>query len=184
MPEGLFLAGLCANKSPPESFVSWAFTFLNLKGGPVSTTHLNWYLHGNGADFIENRNIEQWIARDSGLRAEVARHIRSNKMQKQPYYSSMDFESKLYDNMEYYYAFGRIEALFIDFDINVRYVTISFKDIYEWHPICEPYYTPKPGDRVRDDNSLHAAMVEMKEKGARDYWMIGEATRPMSDFGL
>jgi len=31
---------------------------------------------------------------------------------------------------------------------------------------------------------MHAALVELKDKGTADYWMLGEATLPMTLFGL
>ncbi len=118
------------------------------------------------------------------MRKEVADFVNRHKLDKQPYSSSIWFGQDMYGSTEYAYAFGTIDALYIEFDLNTRYVKIWFKDIYEWHPECEPYYVKKSGDKARPDNSLHAAMVEMKDKGARDYWMIGEATHPMSVFGL
>ena len=184
-PAGILLSGLCAAKSPPETFVEYAKQYLSVAGGPVSMMHLNWFLHGHGADFVEDDNIDRWINVDSKLRDRVADFVRRNMGGKQPFSSSIWFGQSDYGSTEYAYAFGTIDTLCIEFDMNTRYVKIFFKDIYEWHPVCEPFYgTPKTGDAVRGDNSLHAAMVEMKDKGARDYWMIGEAIRPMSVFGL
>ncbi len=86
--------------------------------------------------------------------------------------------------MEFRNTFGGIDKLFIEFDMGPQTVTLSFKDRYEWHPVCTPYYTKYVDDEVRNTNSLHAALVELKDRGAADFWMIGEATAPMSKFGL
>ena len=37
---------------------------------------------------------------------------------------------------------------------------------------------------VRDTNCVHAALVELKSQGAADFWMIGEATFPLTLFAF
>ncbi len=69
-----------------------------------------------------------------------------------------------------------------DADLGRDTIHVWFKDRYEWHPVYPGLYTKMHGDDddPRDTNCIHAAMVEMKDKGAADYWMKGEVTVPLS----
>ncbi len=65
-------------------------------------------------------------------------------------------------------------------------VRVWFQDRYEWHPFYPKLYDvqggtgefPHAGDGPRPTNSIHAAMLEMKDRkdgkpNAKDYWMKG-----------
>ena len=57
-------------------------------------------------------------------------------------------------------------------------VEIWFEDTYEWHPTYKLYTNPVCNDPLkgkRDTVFLHAAMVQMKTRGAADYTMRGRA---------
>ena len=88
------------------------------------------------------------------------------------------------DHSDFRYSFGTIDRIDCEVDWVLKTVKLWFMDIYEWHPVCPPYYSKFPDDVVRETNSLHAALVELKDSGAADYWMVGEATMSLSDFGL
>jgi hypothetical protein len=64
-----------------------------------------------------------------------------------------------------------------------------FEDTYEWHPTYSQYTVPFvcPNTNAekqvqRDTLFLHAAMVQMKRNGAKDFQMRGNATFPMEIF--
>jgi hypothetical protein len=71
----------------------------------------------------------------------------------------------------------------VDFEVNFAQdvLRVWFQDRYEWHPVY-PFYTFKPGDKVRQDNCLHAALVELKVSGGpTDFWMKGKAEVALAD---
>ena len=67
---------------------------------------------------------------------------------------------------------------------------------YEFHPYYPSLYAVIPddptvplpdqhtGDVWRETNCVHAAMVELKDEGAADFWMIGQATVPLRLFAF
>jgi peptidoglycan hydrolase-like protein with peptidoglycan-binding domain len=181
---GIALKGLCLASAEPQTFVDAAIK-LYLGFQPIAMKHLNWYLKdGRGADFIENDNIAKWVDADANLRAEVAHFVRVNRARSPKYKYYIYFDASRFSSMDFRNAFGTIDKLFIEFDMGPQTVTLSFKDRYEWHPVCQPYYKKEPDDDIRNTNSLHAALVELKVNGAADYWMLGEATLPMAKLGL
>jgi hypothetical protein len=81
---------------------------------------------------------------------------------------------------DFRFAFGSIDKVDFEVDLADHLVRVWFQDRYEWHPFYPTLYTPKLGDSARDDNCVHAAMVEMQDQGAGDYWMKGVAEVPLS----
>jgi hypothetical protein len=68
----------------------------------------------------------------------------------------------------------------LDYEVNRAAGTVHvwFQDRYEWHPVGFGYKR-FPDDVRRGTNCVHAAMVEMKASGAKDYWMVGDAVVPL-----
>jgi hypothetical protein len=83
-----------------------------------------------------------------------------------------------YTDQDFRFAFGAIDRLDFKVDFDTKTIKVWFQDRYEWHPVGTGYEL-KPGDVARDTNCVHAAAVELKKDGARDYWMKGEATLPL-----
>lgn len=177
---GAAMAALCAVHADPNTFVNAAIA-AEFNDKPVAKKHLDWYLRdGRGQDYKEDDNIANWVRSDWGLRKRLARFILDNAVRGPRYHGWLEFTPGMYANQDYYYAFGTIDRLDVQFDLIAKTVKIWFKDSYEWHPVCDGYYTKFPDDEVRVTNSLHAALVQLKDRGAADYWMLGEATFPMS----
>src|SRR5262245_59778349 len=59
-------------------------------------------------------------------------------------------------------------------------VEIWFEDTYEWHPPYTGYGCPEK--KPRGTHFGHAALVQMKTRGAQDFQMRGKATFPMKIF--
>lgn len=181
---GKALALLCAVHADPMTFVNAAIAG-EFRDKPVALRHLNWYLRdGRGQDFKEDQSIAQWVRVDWGLRKRLSTFVRENvNAGRTPrHHGWLLFENGMYakEAEDYLYAFGTIDRLDVEYDMAAKTVKIWFKDSYEWHPVCEGCYTKFADDEVRVTNSLHAALVQMKDRGAADYWMLGEATFPMS----
>jgi peptidoglycan hydrolase-like protein with peptidoglycan-binding domain len=180
---GWALAALIAVRAAPMTFINAAIAAeFNFK--PVALQHLNWYLRdGRGQELNEDFNIEKWVRSDWGIRKRIRRFMEDNKPKGPRHHGFIVWEHYQFANEDYKYAYGTIDRLDIELDWVLKTVKIWFKDSYEWHPVCDGYYQKFPDDVVRVNNSLHAALVQVKNQGAADYWMLGEATFPMSFFG-
>lgn len=151
---------------------------------PIALQHLNWYLSvGKGADFIEDKYIADWLTRDRGAQAAIARAMPSGVTTGQ-FVGSFKFEQKDYADdaagQDFCFAWGAIDILDFEVDFDAGTIHVWFQDRYEWHPYYPKLYPPEPGDLCRETNCLHAALVELKSAGADDFWMKGEATVPLS----
>jgi hypothetical protein len=181
---GKALFALCATGAEPITFVN-AAKMSEFRDKPIALRHLDWYLRdGRGQDFDEDEIIAGWVKADGGLRRKVVGIIARNTAFRTGFSDFFSFDQTEYESQDHRFAFGTLDRIDIDVDWTARTVKLWFKDSYEWHPVCPGFYHKHPDDVVRETNSLHAALVELKSQGAADFWMIGEATLPMSAFGL
>ena len=146
--------------------------YLSIGGSPIGKDHLDHFLNGSGKDFVEDGNLELMLRTDAGVQEKIRRNIPSGKSSgtfaghvniTQDDYSSGDFKN----------AFGEIDRLDFEVDFATDKMRAWFQDRYEWHPVY-PFYPRKSGDYERPTNCVHAAGVELKADGAKDYWMKGE----------
>jgi hypothetical protein len=167
--EALAVECACANASPQGVASIVQNTLMRVL--PLARRHLAHYLAGSGAPLTID--LEDVIRRDGKFRAKLAAHVRratkGNFKVNQSDYGVKDFQ----------FAFGAIDRL--DFEVSpaAGRVHVWFQDRYEWHPVGFGY-SSLPGDIRRPSNCVHAAMVELKSAGAKDYWMIGDAVVPLS----
>jgi hypothetical protein len=144
---------------------------------PLASKHLAWFFQGGGADFVEDANLELMLRTDSGVQAKITKKIPTGR-------SSGTFADHVtitqddYSDEDFQYSFGEIDRLDFEIDFNAGTLHAWFQDRYEWHPVY-PFYQNMPGDYERDTNCIHAAAVELKSSGAKDYWMKGETTIPL-----
>jgi hypothetical protein len=145
---------------------------------PIAFKHLRWYLaDGGGSDFDEDENIKILLEQDvqiqalfrkslAGGKGRVVGHRKITQSNYAPSLVGQDLR----------FAFGAIDRF--DFIADFKAGTFQgwFQDLYEWHPFYPGIYSVKAGDAARDDNCVHAALVELKSGTARDFWMKGEAT--------
>jgi hypothetical protein len=157
--------------------VDWAIR-MEFGDKPIGLAHLNYYLAGTGADYVENANIEKWISTDWKIQKKLVDAFPA--MPSGVFKSSFKVEQMDYANQDYRYAFGAIDILDFEVDFGKGTVHVWFQDFYEWHPVYPGIYTAYTGDSARETNCVHAAFVEMKIAGANDFWMKGEATVPLS----
>lgn len=146
---------------------------------PIALDHLNHYLGGKGIDYNENKNIELWLRRDKGVQGVLAKII-PNDRSSGTYKNQYEFAQNQYADQDFRYAFGGIDILEFEVDFDARTIRVWFQDRYEWHPYYPGIYSVFSDDGARSTNCLHAALVELKSRGAADYWMKGEATVPLS----
>jgi len=138
---------------------------------PLAQKHLDHYIDGSGSVFHED--LEDVIRRDRKVRAKLASHVRAHTSGHFKVNQS-DFAVK-----DFQFAFGAIDRLDFEANRTAGLVHVWFQDRYEWHPVGFGYHK-FPDDARRSSNCVHAAMVELKSSGAKDYWMMGDAVVPLS----
>jgi outer membrane protein OmpA-like peptidoglycan-associated protein len=132
----------------------------------LAQQHLDHYLNGSGSNIVED--LADVLRRDAGVRKKLAAAIRGSAT------GHIRIEQSDYQVKDFQFAFGAIDRVDFEVDRSAGLVHVWFQDRYEWHPVGFGY-THLPGDVRRDTNCVHAAMVELKSSGAKDYWMIGDA---------
>ncbi len=137
---------------------------------PLAQQHLDHYLTGGGKDL--RIDLEEVIRQDSGVRAKLAKAIQKFRR------SSIKINQQDYAVKDFQFAFGAIDQLDFEVDRATGLVHVWCMDRYEWHPVGFGYKLLK-GDVRRVSNCVHAAAVELKPKGAADYWMKGDAVVPL-----
>lgn len=178
---GFWVNRACANFSP--NVVVLIAINREFSDKPLALDHLNWYLgNGQGADYIEDTNLDRLLRTDTGVQALLAGIIPSSAPASGRFTHNVKVEQSNYQNQDFRYAFGAIDRLDFEVDFTAGTVHAWFQDRYEWHPVYPGLYTALAGDVVRETNCVHAALVELQTGGARDFWMKGEATVPLSLF--
>jgi hypothetical protein len=150
---------------------------------PLGMEHFDWYLTQNGADFNEDLNILRWLNQDSHIRARLKMEIfppgKKRVSEGHFTFSRNDFDRS--KTRDFATSFGSIDRVDFSVDFSDDTVRVWFQDRYEFHPVYPGMYLPKQSDDdVRGDNCIHAAAVEMKNQGAQDYWMKGQAVVPLA----
>ena len=147
---------------------------------PTALRHLRWYLSaGHGRDFNENANLERFVRSSEFFRRNFAVVRRGQNR------GFMEVPQAFFgpNDEDFRFSFGAIDRLDFEFDDVTGSAHLWFKDRYEFHPFY-PFYTRLPGDEPRETNCVHAAMVELKDQGAADFWMVGETTVPARLFAF
>ncbi|MCT9929904.1 hypothetical protein N5079_06685 [Planotetraspora sp. A-T 1434] len=175
-PKSTYLVGkYCAIRDPHDVMEKARSRELDDK--PLAEDHLMWYLNGGGKDFVEDANLEEMLRTDSGVQAKISAYIPKGQTTG-TIVRHMRLGQDDYAIQEFQYSFGAIDQLDVEVNFDAGTLHAWFQDRYEWHPVY-PFYSRFEDDRERDTNCVHAAMVELKSQGARDYWMKGEATIPL-----
>lgn len=175
-PNSGFLEELACKNNSPQGVIDLAKKF-KFGDKPIALKHVDWYLKdGQGRDFVEDDNINDWLRRDQGIRRRLKREIfrPGAKPRTQGHFEFLQpGYAEDQAGQDFRFAFGSIDKVFFEVDLAQDTVRVWFKDRYEWHPVYPGIYDFKPGDGVRDTNCVHAAFVEMKISGAADFWMVG-----------
>jgi hypothetical protein len=138
---------------------------------PLARKHFDHYVGGSGADL--KVNLADIIRRDGKFRGKLARNVRAHSA------GHFKVNQSDYGVKDFQFAIGAIDRMDYELDRPRKIVHVWFKDRYEWHPVGFGYKL-LPGDVRRPSNCVHAAMVELKRSGAKDYWMVGDARIPLS----
>lgn len=176
-PGAPFLLETLCKVHEPEWLVWWAK--MRIWDNPLALRHIDWYLKGSGLDFNENAALKIVLEHDKGVRSAIGRRLPDDQSSGK-YAGNFKLEQKHYGLDDARSAWGTIDILDFEADFDAGTLHVWFKDRYEWHPFYPTLYSVYADDApARPTNCLHAAFVEMKSKGAADFWMIGEATVPL-----
>jgi hypothetical protein len=163
-----------------EKAKSWEFD-----KKPIALKHFQQYIDGTGATYNEDANLADWLTNDKSaqgwIRWEMNRRAGTNLVKFITEFDQMLF-AKTDAAQDYCYSFGSIDKLEVEVDYVHGTVRVWFLDCYEWHPVYPKYFSKCAKDVKRISNFLHAAAVQLKLDGAKDFWMKGEATFPISMF--
>jgi peptidoglycan hydrolase-like protein with peptidoglycan-binding domain len=170
-------------KALPEVFVAGAIAG-KFKTKPVAYEHLRWYLtDGRGQEFNEDANIKEMMRLDNNFqekfRSAILAQSQTSGSELQGS-GTVSFSQPEYEDQDFRFAFGTIELISYQYDFVAKTFKVWFKDSYEWHPYCPGFYVDHGDDGIRQTNTLNAALVQLKNKGAADFWMKGEATFPLN----
>lgn len=170
------------NASPDANSFCRAVIVAQFSSMPAAKAHAFHYLTGNGAVFNEDANLTAWLQQDAVVRSFIGRSIRENRKNGGTFKRFMEYKANLIKVEDFRNSFGSIDRLEWEVDLDAEVVHVFFQDVYEWHPVYDGLYTKLPGDERRNTNPIHAAMVEMKLAGAKDFLMRGETFLPISLF--
>jgi hypothetical protein len=174
----MFIARVLVNYPPdmvcscvPPKFIAWAAEWA-LKDYPDASKHLEHYLHGGGADYVED--IPRMMREDEGGRQAIEYEIdrvRKPKATLTDPISQINWSTKNWN-----YSLGNVDSF--SYEVlqdpaskaanasagdGTAAVKLAILDPYEWHP-----------DEIREVPCLHTGMERMKAAGAADYFSIGE----------
>jgi hypothetical protein len=175
-PNSAFPINVACSLFSPRQVVDLAI-WRQFSDKPTALRHLRWYLNAGGADFYENENINRWVHSDERFRRTFSA-VRGSQTR-----GFMEVQQGFFGNEDFKFSFGTIDRMDYEVDEIAGTIHLWFKDRYEYHPVY-PFYRQFPDDEVRDTNCVHAALVELKSEGAADFWMIGEATFPLTLFAF
>ncbi|MDY6943547.1 MAG: DUF4157 domain-containing protein [Pseudomonadota bacterium] len=167
----------CAVMSPAN--VLAAARSIEMSGKPLAIAHLDHYLSGGGADYVEHSNLDDLMNTDAGARGVVAGAIGVADR------GQVFIHQYNYSDENFLLAFGGIDRVDYQVDRAGGTVDVWFKDRYDFHPAGFGHTNMGVGDDPppgRVTNCVHLAAVELKSSGAADYWMFGHATLPLSLF--
>ena len=161
-----------------------------LGGEPTALAHFDHYLSGRGGTVNDDKVLKDWVESSRHTRGVIAKRIEEHRRPGDAIVEfNFEYNATMYDDDNVKDSFGTIDTLDVFADFIKGTVELWFEDTYEWHPTYSQYTRPfkcpdtnAKGLVQRDTIFLHAAMVQMKTRGARDFQMRANATFPMKIF--
>jgi hypothetical protein len=148
-----------------------------LRDKPLAAMHIQWYYSGGGKDYVEDKHLEAMLRSDAKVQAKILKQLPGN-LSSGTFSGYVAITQDDYEDEDFQFAFGQIDRLDFEVDFGAGTLHAWFMDRYEWHPYYPSIYKQMDGDYWRPTNAVHAAAVELKAEGARDFWMKGEVTIP------
>jgi hypothetical protein len=161
-----------------------------LGGEPTAIAHFDHYLSGKGGTVNDDKVLKDWVEGSRHTRGIIAKRIKEHRRPGDVTVEfNFEYNATMYDDDNVKDTFGTIDTLNVFADFIKGIVELWFEDAYEWHPTYSQYTRPfkcpntnATGLVQRDTTFLHAAMVQMKKRGARDFKMRANAAFAMKIF--
>ena len=138
-----------------------------MKPGGRAAEFLNHYLSGSGTDIPVD--ISTLLREDAGVLMTVEREISSQINRPMCPTFVVPLPQRVFTNPDWQYATGSINMHWKRLPMLVSSdrvtVELSFRNQYRWHP-----------KERRISQCVHQAAEDLKQRGARDYWITGRAT--------
>lgn len=188
---GFTLRKLAENNASPETVSKAArVSLFGVRTEHLALAHFDHYLSGRGGMVNEDKNLKNWVEGSSHTRGVIAKRIKQNRRANETTVEFFfEYNATMYDDEDVKDSWGTIDRLDVFADFMRGTVELWFEDTYEWHPTYSQYTRPFKCPNTNAEKTvqrntlfLHAAMVQMKTRGARDFKMRGNATFPMTLF--
>ncbi len=156
----------------PDEATIWLAKQIGIGDNPIALACLDHYLKGSGKDFIIDLN--KFLTDDRGVAGRLYKEITKNLISKSTF-GTVKIEQWHFSSSDWHKALGTVHiewtASFVSEDKEyLKYnIKLHFKDRYRWHP-----------DDQRITKSVHMVMERQKEKGAKEFWMIGNLEAPLN----
>jgi hypothetical protein len=173
----------------PDVVVVWLARNIYLQGKPLAQAHVDHYLNGGGADFVED--VATFLNVDAGARTALIEQINEEGVLQgatgRGFTADAVIRQADYQNQDYRMAFGNIccpnaagePPGYLRFTVldtpaarshngasgDTAQVRVIMHDHYAWHP-----------EETRISQCIHQVFVNRKAHGAADFMEVGEAT--------
>lgn len=163
---GTLIDAVCAVTSDRWTLevAKWA----TMKPGGRAHKFLQHYLAGSGLD--KSVDILAMLREDSGVRQTVEREIGAQLKRPMTPMGVVPLPQPVFTNRDWQYATGSLNMNWKRIPMSLANgqvaVELSFRNQYRWHP-----------KESRITQCVHQAAEDLKQKGAKDFWLVGPPTR-------
>lgn len=152
----------------PDRWTLEVAQWATMRPGGKAEEFLQHYLRGSGLE--KPVSVHQLLQEDSGVRRTVEEEIRRQLARTSTEGGIVPVPQRAFANQDWRYATGslnmRWKRLAQSLPPGQIVVELSFRNEYRWHP-KEPRIT----------QCVHQAAENLKQNGAREYWIVGAPSR-------
>jgi hypothetical protein len=163
---GTLIKAVCAVTTDRRTLevAEWA----TMRPGGRAEEFLHYYLAGSGFD--KSVDIPTLLREDDGVRQTVEREISAQLKRPMTPMGVVPLPQPVFSNRDWRYATGSLNMNWKQIPMSLPNgqiaVELSFRNQYRWHP-----------NEQRITQCVHQAAENLKQKGAKDFWMVGHPTR-------
>ena len=152
----------------PDRWTLEVAQWATMRPGGKAEEFLKHYLRGTGLD--KAVSIHQLLQEDSGVRRTVEEEIKRQLSRTSTEGGIVPIPQRMFANQDWRYATGSLNMRWKRVPKSVAsgqiVVELSFRNEYRWHP-----------KEYRISQCVHQAADNLKQTGARDYWIVGAPYR-------
>jgi len=141
---------------------------VTMRPGGKAEEFLNYYMAGSGLD--KAVDILQLLREDPGVRQTIEQEIAAQLKRTSTAGGIVALPQNVFSNRDWQYATGSLNMNWkrVPQSLPGGQITVelSFRNQYRWHP-----------KDARITQCIHQAAEDLKQSGAKDFWMVGKPTR-------